>query len=425
MYSNKWLSERTLGRLRFACISMPQWFQGEEAAVNLLEFQSKMLLSSRGVSVPDGQVAQAKEAARNIARDLKTGRFAVKAQIPTGARGRAGGVRLVSSLDEVAAAAGDLLGRRLATEQSAPTGYQVRQVLVETAVASLRNLYLSLFIDAATAEIIVLAAPEGGEDIELRVGAGQIRFERISLGMGGTLDEEVAAGLASRVGLTASLIPSFVVLLDQLRRTFVDLDATLIELNPLAVTEDGRFVAVDAKIIVDDNALFRHLELMALLEQSKGEETASTAQNRNINYVALDGDIGLVVNGAGLGLATLDMVRTANGRPANFMDIRTTATSLDVAHGFALLLDNPQVRSILVNVHGGGMQPCDTIADGLGIAMRRNGRSVPTVVRLAGNNAEYARFRFANFGCKVIDCPDMWTAVTRAVGAAQSGEGRP
>ena len=393
--------------------------------MNLHEFQSKILLSSRGVSVPEGQAVATKEEARNTARDLKAAGFAVKAQIRAGARGRAGGVRLVSSPEEAMAAAGDLLGRRLATEQTAPTGHLVRKVLVETAVEPLQSLYLSLFIGAATAEIVVLAASEGGDDIEQRVQNGQTRFERLTLGAEQTLDKTAAAGLGARLGLAAGLIPSFVELLGQLREAFLELDATLIEINPLAVVEPGRFVAVDAKITIDDNALFRHPELMALREPSESDAVEVAAQNRNLNYVALDGDIGLVVNGAGLGLATLDMVRAANGRPANFMDIRTTATSLDVAHGFALLLGNPAVRSILVNVHGGGMQPCDTIADGLGIAMRRNRRSLPIVVRLAGNNAEYARFRFANFGCKVIDCPDMWTAVTRAVSAAQSGEGRP
>ncbi len=393
--------------------------------MNLHEFQSKMLLSPRGVNVPEGQVASTKEEARDIAGNLKATGFAVKAQIQAGARGRAGGVRIVSSPEEVMAAAGDLLGRRLATEQTAPTGHLVSRVLVEAAVRPQQSLYLSLFVAPSTAEIVALAAAEGGDDIERRVLSGQARFEQLPLGTDRSFDRSAAAGLGARLGLANGLIPSFVALLERLRQAFLELDATLIEINPLAVTAPGDFVAVDAKITIDDNALFRQPELLALREPSESDAIEIAVQNRNLNYVALDGDIGLVANGAGLGLATLDMVRVANGRPANFMDIRTTATSLDVAHGFALLLDNPAVRSVLVNVHGGGMQPCDTIADGLGIAMRRNKRTLPIVVRLAGNNAEYARFRFANFGCKVIDCPDMWTAVTRAVSAAQSGEGQP
>ncbi len=167
---------------------------------------------------------------------------------------------------------------------------------------------------------------------------------------------------------------------------------------------------------IDDSALHRQPELAGLREE---DELELRAQQHQLNYVRMDGDIGLAANGAGLGLATLDLVRAANGRPANFMDIRTTATSLDIAHGFGLILDNPNARSLLINVHGGGMQPCDTVADGLGIAMRRTGRSLPTVVRLAGNNAAFARSRFENFGCRVIDCPDMWTAAQRAVAAAR------
>lgn len=389
--------------------------------MKLHEFQSKALLSVRGVNVPEGRVALTASEAREAALALGVDRIAVKSQVLAGGRGLAGGVRLVSSPGEVEAAAAAMLGRTLITEQTGPAGCRVNRVLIETAVRPVRSLYLSLLVDAARAEIAVLAGAEGSEDIEQRLQSGETRLERLSLGTGAALDKEVVTGLARRLGLEAGLHPSFASLLDQLRGAFVELDATLIELNPLVVTEEGNFVAVDVKMIIDDNALFRHPELVALREEHDGDEIELVAQNRRLNYLRMDGNIGLAVNGAGLGLATLDMVRAANGSAANFMDIRTTATSLDVAHGFTLLLNNPAVRSILVNVHGGGMQPCDTIADGLGIAMRRTGRSCPVIVRLAGNNAEYARFRFANFGCKVIDCPDMWTAVSRAVSAAEGG----
>jgi succinyl-CoA synthetase beta subunit len=301
----------------------------------------------------------------------------------------------------------------------------VRSVLVERAISAAYSLYLSLFIDAARAETVLLASAEGSEDIEQRVRAREVRIERLSLATGDGIGDEEAAALGRRIGLSVGVLPEFVNLLQRLVWVFSALDATLVEINPLFLTKDGRFVAADAKIVIDDNALFRHPELAALRDELEDSEGERVAQNRQLNYIQMDGDIGLVANGAGLGLATLDMVCAANGRPANFMDIRTTATSLDVAHGFSLLLNNPAVRSILVNVHGGGMQPCDTIADGLGIAMRRTGRALPTVVRLAGNNAEYARFRFANFGCRVIDCPDMWSAATRAVTEARMAGGRP
>jgi len=387
--------------------------------MKLQEFQAKAQLAGYGIAVPKGQVALTSEDALATARSLGSSHLAVKAQIQAGGRGLAGGVRLVAGAEEAAQAAGALLGSRLATAQTGPQGRQVRQVLVEEAIQSSRNLYLSLSIDAVTGEVVVLAGAEGSDNIEDRLLRGEARLESLPLGAGRELDRKQALELAMRIGLGAELAHRFADLLERLRRAFTELDATLIEINPLAVTARDEFVALDAKIILDDNALFRHPDLAALADED-GDEIEIVAQRRNLNYVRMDGNVGLVVNGAGLGLATLDMVRAANGRPANFMDIRTTATSLDVAFGFTLLLNNPAVRSILVNVHGGGMQPCDIIADGLGVAMRRTGRSCPTVVRLDGNNAEYARFRFDNFGCKVIDCPDMWTAATRAVAAANA-----
>lgn len=391
--------------------------------MNLQEFQSKTLLARYGIDVPKGRLALSGDDAQAGARALGLERSAVKAQVPAGGRGRSKGVVLVSSPEEAGAAARRLLGETLVTEQTGPAGYLVRQVLVEEAVEADRSLYLAVLIDTARAEIAILAGPEGSEDIEDKLQSGQTRIERLTLAPGGALNETEA--LAQRLGLDARLHSSFARLLGQLRTAFMENDATLIELNPLAITAAGTFVALDAKIVIDDNALFRHPDLVALRDDREDDGVEIAAQSHQLNYVRMDGDIGVVVNGAGLGLATLDMIRAANGRPANFMDIRTTATSIDVAHGFALLLDNPAVRSILVNVHGGGMQPCDIIADGLGIAMRRTGKARPTIVRLAGNNAEYARFRFQNFGCKVIDCPDMWGAVTRAVDEASArGESR-
>ena len=393
--------------------------------MRLHEFQAKTLLTGHGIKVPEGRVALTPEDASAIARELRGEGFAVKAQIRSGERGKAGAVRIVRTPDEVAATARLLLGHTFVTSQTGPDGATAHSVLVERAVTAPRSLYLSFFIDAARAETVLLAGAEGSQDIEQRVHSGDMRLERVKVASDVGIGDEEALALGRRLGLSGNLIPEFAGLLRRLASAFSSLDATLLEINPLLVTDDGNFVAADAKIIIDDNALFRQPELAALREEQEDNEGERVAQNRQLNYIQMDGDIGLVANGAGLGLATLDMVRAAKGRPANFMDIRTTATSLDVAYGFSLLLNNPAVRSILVNVHGGGMQPCDTIADGLGIAMRRTGRTLPTVVRLAGNNAEYARFRFANFGCRVIDLPNMWSAATRAVEEARTAGARP
>lgn len=393
--------------------------------MRLHEFQAKTLLAGHGIGVPQGRVALTSKDASTIAHDLGGEGFAVKAQIRSGERGKAGAVSIVRTPDEVASASRLLLGRTFVTSQTGPDGATANSVLVERAVAAQRSLYLSLFIDPARAETVLLAGAEGSQDIEQRVRSGELQLERLNIPSDHGIGHEEASALGQRIGLSGSLLPEFVTLLQRLASAFLALDATLLEINPLLLTDDGNFVAVDAKIVIDDNALFRQPELAALREEQEDNEGERVAQNRQLNYIQMDGNIGLVANGAGLGLATLDMVRAANGRPANFMDIRTTATSLDVAYGFSLLLNNPAVRSILVNVHGGGMQPCDTIADGLGIAMRRTGRTVPTVVRLAGNNAEYARFRFANFGCRVINRPDMWSAATRAVEEASAAGARP
>ena len=386
--------------------------------MKLHEFQSKEILSRFGLSSPRGGVAITPGQARQIAIDLGAREFAVKAQVHAGGREAAGGVVMVRSPAEAEKAASNLIGRRLVTKQSGPAGWLVKRVLVEAGVKARRNIHVSLAVDPSVGGIVLIGSARGGGDVERRVRSGEAALERLFLGTGEGFPALEVAAFAGRLGLAGGLSVAFTVLIKGLLRAFVELDASLIEINPLAVTEDGSLVALDAKMSIDDNALPRQPILAALREE---DDLELNAQQRHLNYVRMDGDIGLAANGAGLGLATLDMVCAANGRPANFMDIRTTATSLDIAHGFGLILDNPDVRSLLINVHGGGMQPCDTVADGLGIAMRRTGRSLPTVVRLAGNNAEFARSRFENFGCRIIDCPDMWTAAKRAVAAARDG----
>ena len=382
----------------------------------LHEFQSKQSLARFGIAVPAGGVAITAEEARGIADRLGVRSIAVKAQIRAGGRGKAGGVVLERSAAAAEQSARQMLGSRLVTDQSGPAGQIVKRVLVEVGVEPARTLYLSMLVDAHASAVVLVAAAKGGVDIEDEILSGQAKLERVSLGTGESLPADAIVALAERLGLGAG--QAFEQLCENLRRAFMECDATLIEINPLAVLPDGSFMALDVKMVIDDNALFRQ-PLAAWRDEEDEADLELKAQRRQLNYLRLDGSVGLVANGAGLGLATLDMLREAGGAPANFMDIRTTATSLDVAHGFALLLDNPKVRVLLINVHGGGMQPCDTIAEGLGIAMRRTGRSLPTVVRLAGNNAGFARSRFSNFGCRVIDCPDMWTAAKQAVAAGR------
>lgn len=384
------------------------------------EFQAKHLLARYGLTVPDGSVAITAREAGEIAQRLG-GPVVVKAQIHAGGRARAGGIRGTETPAAAEAAAANLLGKTLATAQTGPAGQIVRRVLVERALPARRELHLALLVDSTSGEVMLIGSERGGADIEEQAARGELRIRELRLGTGSEARAQEVAAFVATLGLEGALHKQGCAVVDGLRRAFIELDASLIELNPIAITEDGRLAALDAKMTLDDNALFRHPELAALRDEDDTSAAELQAQRHQLNYVQLDGDIGMVANGAGLGLATLDMVVAAKGRPANFMDIRTTAKSLDIAHGFGLLLDNPATRAILINVHGGGMQACDTIAEGLGIALRRTGRSLPLVVRLAGNNADFARSRLQNFGCAVIDCPDMWTAASRAVALAQRG----
>ncbi len=386
--------------------------------MRLHEFQAKRLLADYGLPTPRGGVAFTPDEAEAIARDLAVSPLAVKAQVLAGDRLQAGGVRMVQGPATVRSAAASMLGQRLATAQTEDEGLIVRRVYVEEGVAIARSLYLTLLIDLRTAGLIVIGSPEGGEGIEERERRGDLRCERLSLPIGGPADRAELSGFLGRLGLEGATLERGCDLVEGLRRAFVELDASLIEINPLAVTTSGELKAIDVKMAVDDNALFRHPELASLRDEAEAERMKLSAHRNQLNFVQLDGDIGIVSNGAGLGLATLDMVHRAGGRPANFMDIRTTARSLDIAHGFALLLDNPKIRTLLMNVHGGGMQSCDTIAEGLGIALRKSGRKLPIVVRLAGLNADLGRYRLANFGCHVIEAPDMGTAAEQAVAVA-------
>ncbi len=221
------------------------------------------------------------------------------------------------------------------------------------------------------------------------------------------------------IAIPAEAVGKFCDVISNIHRAFIELDAGLIEINPLALTDTGDFVALDAKVSLDDNAMFRHADLAELHETDEIDEVELKAQQHQINFVQMSGNIGIVVNGAGLGLATLDLIHAAGGAPANFMDIRTTAKSLDIAQGIGLVLDNPRVKVLFVNVFGGGMQPCDTIIEGLGIAFRRKGRVVPVVLRVTGTNEDLAKIRLRSFGLPEIHGTDMWQAATRAVAIAQ------
>jgi succinyl-CoA synthetase beta subunit len=392
--------------------------------MNLLEFQAKELLARAGIATPRGRVAGSADDAERVACRLGLSRFLVKAQVPAGGRAAADGIRYANSPTEVKSTAAALLGKRLVTAQTGAAGKLVQWVYVEEVVLDARHLYVAVLLDRNAGSLVLLFSGEGGEDIEARAEANPDVVTRIDVSRLDAAKRDEIEAAARRIGLDAAAAAGFAALADDLVKAAFALDATLIEINPLALTADGRLIALDAKITVDDNALFRHADLSALRSASAvedGDPQEVEAQRHQLNYMRLDGDIGVVVNGAGLALATIDLLSAAGGAPANFMDIRTTASTLDVAYGFELILSNPRTRAVLVNVHGGGMQKCDTIAEGIGIAMRRTARPLPIVVRFAGNNAQFALTRLKSYGVPFIEAEDMRDAADQVTAAAKGG----
>jgi succinyl-CoA synthetase beta subunit len=386
--------------------------------MELHEFQAKELLHRYGVSRPTGAVAITADEAATVAYTLGSSPVVVKAQILAGDRFRAGGVQIAASAEAAKMIAQNLFGRRLVTEQTGPAGGIVKRVLIEEKVNIKREIYLSITVDELSGSLMLLGGAQGGDDIEDRAASDKSALVKLHFATGGPADEDVTQ-FCGQIGLSGRQAEKGKEIIHCMHRAFLENDAGLIEINPLALTYDGDLVAVDVKIVIDDNALFRHPDLVSLRDSETFDEAELKAQRHQLNFYQMNGDIGVVVNGAGLALATLDMIYEAGGRPANFMDIRTTAKSMDIAQGVGLVLDNPQTKVLLVNVYGGGMQPCDTIMDGLGIAFRRKGRVLPIVLRMTGNNEDLARRRLANFNLPTVSFHEMWQATTRAVSLAK------
>jgi len=389
--------------------------------MNLHEFQAKAILAARGVPIPAGQVAWTADEAARIARELGGSCFAVKAQILAGARGEAGGVKLADSPDAVRQVAAGMLGSKLVTAQTAAAGRSVRRVYVEQAVACQREIYVGVLVDRNAGRIVLIGAREGGEQVEALMKREPGGLHRLALEGTAAPDAAALRGFAEALGFGGALAEEATRLLAALVAAFVELDLSLLEINPLCVSAEGRLMALDVKMAVDDNALFRQPELQVLRDEDEIDEQELEAQRHDLNFVRMDGDIGVVVNGAGLALATHDILRDSGGAPANFMDIRTTAMSQQIAKGIGLLLTDPRVKVILVNVHGGGMTSCDTVVDAIQIALRWSGRKVPIVFRAAGQNADHALWAMADRRIPHEVAGSISVAVTRAIDIAKRG----
>jgi succinyl-CoA synthetase beta subunit len=383
--------------------------------MDIHEYQAKELLRAYGVPVPAGEVVYSVRAAERVADELGGSRWVVKAQIHAGGRGKAGGVKLADSPQQVAELADQMIGTTLATAQTGPRGKRVQRVLVERALRIEREFYLSMIVDRTSQRIVVIASAEGGVEIEevAATNPEAIHKEEVDPGVG-LLDFQCRK-IATAIGLASRAAP-FTRLLKRIYRLFRDKDCLLLEINPFIETEDGDLMALDAKMSFDDNSLFRRGDVAELRDFDEEDPKEVDASGHGLNYIALDGTVGCIVNGAGLAMATMDAIVLHGGRPANFLDVGGGASPEKVANAFRIVMQDPNVRTILVNIFA-GINRCDWIAQGVVQATRDQAITVPVVVRLAGTNVEDGRAILVESGLDLIQAEDLDDAASRAVAA--------
>jgi succinyl-CoA synthetase beta subunit len=387
--------------------------------MNLHEYQAKSLLQRYGLPIPQSQVAENPASAVEAAKAIGGDAWVVKAQIHAGGRGKAGGVKVVKSLGDVESLAASLLGKPLVTYQNAPDGQPVLQVLVEQTLPIARELYLSLLVDRSLERVVMVASAAGGMDIE-EIAATQPDkiLQEVCDPLNGLVDFQ-ARNLAFGLGLAGEQIGAFVRLAKGLYRLFKENDLALLEINPLVVTTDGALVALDCKMSVDDNALYRQKALAEQRDWSQDDAKEAEAHNAGLNYIALNGNIGCMVNGAGLAMATMDLIKLHGGAPANFLDVGGGATAATVARAFKIILADSNVKAILVNIFGGIMR-CDIIAEGIITAVKEVGIQIPVVVRLEGTNVELGRKMLSESGLSIISAAGLTDAAQQAVRAVNN-----
>jgi len=386
--------------------------------MNLHEYQAKDVFRSYGIPVPAGKVAANPEEAAAAAGSLGGSVWVVKAQVHAGGRGKAGGVKLARDAEAVRTAAAAMLGKRLVTAQTGAEGLPVERVYVETGSEIAREIYLSLTLNRERGRIALIASASGGMDIEEVAHKTPERILSVTVHPAAGLQAHQAREIAFGLGLSGSQITEFQSLTAALYRLYLEKDLSLLEVNPLIVTKAGGLMALDAKINVDPNALFRHPELAQLRDASQEDPMERRASEHDLNYVSLDGDIACMVNGAGLAMATMDLIKLHGGQPANFLDVGGGATSERVTAAFELILSNSRVRAVLVNIFGGIVR-CDLIADGVINAVKKVGVKIPVVVRLEGTNADKARAMLAQSGLKITAAADLTDAARKVVGLAK------
>jgi succinyl-CoA synthetase beta subunit len=395
--------------------------------MNIHEYQAKGLLKRYGVAVPRGGVAYTPQEAAKVASELGGPVWVVKSQIHAGGRGAGrfqgdpngkGGVRVVKSVDDVSAAAAAMLGHVLVTKQTGPGGREVRRVYVEEGCDIKRELYLGLLIDRATSRVTVMASTEGGMEIEEVAAQHPEKILKLAIDPAQGLQPYHARRIAFGLGLEGKQVGHAVRFLQAMYKAFADLDCSIVEINPLVVTGAGEVLALDAKVSFDDNALFRHKEVEEIRDEAEEDPAEIEAARHSLNYVKLDGNIGCMVNGAGLAMATMDIIKLYGGEPANFLDVGGGATKERVTAAFKLILADPKVEGILVNIFGGIMR-CDVIAEGVVAAAREVSLHVPLVVRLEGTNVSLGKKILAESGLPILSADNLADAAEKVVKAVK------
>ncbi|MCZ8312207.1 MAG: ADP-forming succinate--CoA ligase subunit beta [Magnetospirillum sp.] len=395
--------------------------------MNIHEYQAKTLLARYGVAVPKGGVAYTPDEAEKVARELGGPVWVVKSQIHAGGRGAGrfkddpngkGGVRVVKSIDEVKKNASAMLGKTLITKQTGPKGKEVKRIYVEEGCDIKRELYLGMLVDRGSQRITVMASTEGGMDIEDVAHNTPEKIVKIAIDPTQGLQPYYARKVAFALGLEGKQIGACVKFLTAMYEAFTSLDASIVEINPLVVTGAGEVLALDAKMNFDDNALFRHKDVADLRDEDEEDPMELEASKHELNYVKLDGSIGCMVNGAGLAMATMDIIKLYGGEPANFLDVGGGATRERVTQAFKLILSDPNVEGILVNIFGGIMR-CDVIAEGVVAAAREVALNVPLVVRLEGTNVDLGKKILKNSGLKIVSADNLADAAQKIVTAVK------
>ncbi|MFZ1180242.1 MAG: ADP-forming succinate--CoA ligase subunit beta [Herbaspirillum sp.] len=381
------------------------------------EYQGKEILRRFGVTVPRGIACQFVEDAVKAARTLDGPVWVVKAQIHAGGRGKGGGVKLARSLEQVREYASQILGMQLITHQTGPEGQKVRRLLIEEGADIKKELYVSMVTDRVSQRVVLMASSEGGMDIEEVAESHPERIHRIAIDPATGLTDADADSIAARIGVPAASVADARKQLQGLYQAYWETDASLAEINPLILTGDGKVVALDAKFNFDANALFRHPEIVAYRDLDEEDPAEIEASRFDLAYISLEGNIGCLVNGAGLAMATMDSIKLFGGEPANFLDVGGGATTEQVTEAFALMMRNPELKAILVNIFGGIMR-CDVIAEGVIAASKAVSLNVPLVVRMKGTNEEIGKKLLADSGLSIISADSMEEAARKVVAAA-------